>query len=246
MAEELTDEEIEKRATVFVKERDANLRNGGKRACFGVKHGMRNKVLPCEICGAPVMQGGGLVRFRCARCGKIYNKIYKRLSVTRTRAYARRKAEREAAHLPPVEPPKPAPKPPVGQCKYCGQVNVVNKYGYCRECVAEGLDRLHAATGRTNGWDAKPRQKVLVKDGWRGRPCAGGKSHDFDQFRVALGVPPVASASTPSELARRRERALALRKQRKEEEQNRQNKETQECQLDSQSPSKGRENEKEN
>lgn len=229
MAEELTDEEIEKRATALVNERDANLRNGGKRACFGVKHGMSGKVLPCEICGAPVMQGGGLVRLRCVRCGKIYNKIYKRLSVTRTRAYAKRKAEREAAHLPPAEPPKPAPpKQTIGQCKYCGMVNVVNKHGYCRECVAEGLDRLHAATGRTNGWDAKPKKKALVKDGWRGRPCAGGMSHDFDRFRVSLGAPLTASASTLSQLARRRERALALRMQRKEEEQkNKQNKGTQ-------------------
>lgn len=230
MAEELTDEEIEERATALVNERDANLRNGGKRAGYGVKSDMIGTVLPCEICGAPVMQVGGLVRLRCARCGRIYNKIYKRLSVTRTRAYAKRKSEREAAHLPPVEPPKsaPPPKQTIGKCKYCGMVDVVNKHGYCRECVAEGLDRLHATTGRTNGWDAKPKKKkVLVKDGWRGRPCAGGMSHDFDRFRVSLGAPLTASASTLSQLARRRERALALRMQRREKENN-QNKETQE------------------
>lgn len=221
----MTDEEIERCAIALVEKRDAELRNGSDRE--SLNHGSTGETRPCEICGAPVVQGGGKARLRCPHCSTIYNRVYARYSWARM--YAKRKAEREAAHLPPVEPPKPAPKPPVGRCKYCGQVNVVNKHGYCRECVAEGLDRLHAATGRTNGWDAKPRKQVLVKDGWRGRPCAGGKSHDFDQFRVALGVPPVASASTPSELARRRERALALRMQRKEEEQkNKQNKGTQE------------------
>lgn len=225
---DLTDEEIERRVVALVEKRDKALRDGGRRASNpDMTHGRSGSVLPCEICGAPVVQGGGKTRLRCARCGKVYDKIYKRYSVTRTRAYAKREEERKAAQARgEVVAAEPAqPKPTIGKCKYCGKVNVVNKHGYCRECVEEGLNLLHQATGRTNGWDAKPKKKVLAKGGWRGRPCAGGRAHDFDQFRVALGVSRSVPMISEREMERRRRMRACAKMKREEEERQKQNNE---------------------
>lgn len=56
------------------------------------------------------------------------------------------------------------------RCRFCGNVHGVNGSGYCKPCRLAGLDDLHKATGRTNGWDrpAKP-PRVAVEGGWRGR-----------------------------------------------------------------------------
>ena len=59
------------------------------------------------------------------------------------------------------------------RCLYCGRAYNVNASGYCIDCRLAGLDSLHKATGRTNGWDLPARAKAAVEGGWRGRPVAG-------------------------------------------------------------------------
>lgn len=58
-----------------------------------------------------------------------------------------------------------------GFCPYCGRA--VSNGTYCRNCVEEGFDDLHAVTGRTNGWDRKHYGPSRAKDGWRGQRCIG-------------------------------------------------------------------------
>lgn len=59
------------------------------------------------------------------------------------------------------------------RCLYCGRAYNVDASGYCINCRLAGLDSLHKATGRTNGWDLPARAKAAVEGGWRGRPVAG-------------------------------------------------------------------------
>lgn len=59
------------------------------------------------------------------------------------------------------------------RCLYCGRAYNVDASGYCIDCRRAGLDSLHKATGRTNGWDLPARAKAAVEGGWRGRPVAG-------------------------------------------------------------------------
>lgn len=72
------------------------------------------------------------------------------------------------------------------RCRFCGSSSRVNASGYCVYCRLAGLDELHKATGRTNGWDrpAKP-PRVPVRSEWRGRPVAGPGSYRRGTVEVA-------------------------------------------------------------
>lgn len=197
MVEELTDEEIEKRATALVKERDANLRNGKRpqKLAYRVETG---SIVPCEICGKPVCQAWNFLRVRCAYCDAVYKRIYKLYSVRRARFYK--------VHGKPKRHLKEGRHCCRRACKFCGSCVHVGNNGYCRECVAAGFDNVHKMTGRTNGWDVKPKAKpVPVADGWRGRPCAGGGTRNFQQFELSL----CRSPSTPLTEQRERDRMRA-------------------------------------
>ena len=59
------------------------------------------------------------------------------------------------------------------RCLRCGSRYSVDSSGYCLSCRSNGLDSVHKATGRTNGWDKPKKVKVKAIGGWRGRPVAG-------------------------------------------------------------------------
>ena len=59
------------------------------------------------------------------------------------------------------------------RCLRCGSRYSVDSSGYCATCRSTGLDSVHKATGRTNGWDRPSTVKVKAVGGWRGRPVAG-------------------------------------------------------------------------
>lgn len=64
------------------------------------------------------------------------------------------------------------------QCKYCGKHYVTTSRhrveSYCAACVRDGFDNVHRATGATSGWDKKPKERVAIVGGWRGRVVCGG------------------------------------------------------------------------
>ncbi len=186
----MTDEEKMPRIAAIVAERIAAVKRGDN---FASRTGGRTAdILPCIVCGDPVPQGRAVKpRLMCGACYTMFLHEYKL-------AYDReiRRERHGASHCC-----KRA-------CKYCGSRVHVRKSGYCAECISAGFDDLHKFTGRTNGWDAKPKAKpVPVVAGWRGRPCAGCGSRNFTQFELSLKDTPSADAvSKALEKRQRREK----------------------------------------
>ena len=60
----------------------------------------------------------------------------------------------------------------ISWCKYCGKV-IPTSRDYCRTCVTEGFNNVHAMFGITNEWDKRDRKKVAIEPGWRGQKVIG-------------------------------------------------------------------------
>lgn len=68
-----------------------------------------------------------------------------------------------------------------GRCQFCGK-SIGPNFRYCPQCRNDGLDAVHAITGRTNGWDRKPHAAGAV-GGWRGQRRMGGGAAGRDQVK---------------------------------------------------------------
>lgn len=107
-----------------------------------------------------------------------YSDVHARVDEAMERFAAKRKTEGKAdMHecLGTYKKQKPKTKKLRGHCPYCGRPTAEDGV-YCSRCVYEGLNLLHAATGRTSGWDKAGKAPVLVQDGLRGRAVMGGKT----------------------------------------------------------------------
>lgn len=62
------------------------------------------------------------------------------------------------------------------RCLYCGK-KILGNLDFCDHCRMEGYDELYSVTHRSNGWDARPMEKVTPCGGWRGRKTMGGFSN---------------------------------------------------------------------
>ena len=61
------------------------------------------------------------------------------------------------------------------RCRFCGET-VKPGMKLCKTCLREKYSEVNLMFGTTNGWDRKPREKVKVENGWRGRMVVGMKT----------------------------------------------------------------------
>lgn len=115
-----------------------------------------------------------LIRYKVGTLEDVHAKVVEAME----RFAARRKAG-EAVDvrdcIGEYSKPKPQRKELKGHCPYCGRPTKDDST-YCPRCVFEGLNLLHVATGRTNGWDKAEKSPVTIQGGWRGRAVMGGKT----------------------------------------------------------------------
>lgn len=141
----------------------------------------------CEACGEEFLARTHHVRF-CERCRKAISKIYGRINRTvekeRRMDVAVDMRKQELARV--VERKKKRESGEKRRCLYCGSTWNAES-GFCTTCRRSGLDDVYKVTGRSNGWERREAaKKAVVVDGWRGRPCAGGKSQKRDRMSAVI------------------------------------------------------------
>ena len=126
--------------------------------CGDYFEALKRSAKHCAACRHAIMLAERHAQYRI-KTGKLAREDYRAAVEAEVRADVEERRRRAKANRP--------------RCFYCGNVYLVDSSGYCLSCRSTGLDGLHKATGRTNGWDRPAKVKVKVVGGWRGRRVAG-------------------------------------------------------------------------